>query len=52
MSRNSPEKRKELKTMNTIAEFTIIGRVGDIREVGSTLRVNVASSSSRHYAAR
>ena len=30
--------------MNTIAEFTIIGRVGDIREVGSTLRVNVASS--------
>jgi len=33
--------------MNTIAEFTIIGRVGDIREVGSTLRVNVASSHSR-----
>ena len=33
--------------MNTIAEFTIIGRVGDIREVGSTLRVNVASSFSR-----
>ena len=33
--------------MNTIAEFTIIGRVGDIREVGSTLRVNVASNFSR-----
>ena len=33
--------------MNTIAEFTIIGRVGDIREVGSTLRVKVASSHSR-----
>ena len=33
--------------MNTIAEFTIIGRVGEIREVGSTLRVSVASSFSR-----
>jgi single-strand DNA-binding protein len=33
--------------MNTIAEFTIIGRVGEIRQVGSTLRVSVASSFSR-----
>ena len=33
--------------MNTIAEFTIIGRVGEIRKVGSTLRVSVASSFSR-----
>jgi single-stranded DNA-binding protein len=33
--------------MNTIAEFTIIGRVGEIRQVGTTLRVNIASSFSR-----
>ena len=33
--------------MNTIAEFTIIGRVGEIRQVGPTLRVSVASSFSR-----
>jgi single-strand DNA-binding protein len=33
--------------MNTIAEFTIIGRVGEIRQVGATLRVNIASSYSR-----
>lgn len=33
--------------MSTIAEFTIIGRVGTIKEVGSTLRVSIASSTSR-----
>ena len=33
--------------MSTIAEFTIIGRVGAIKEVGSTLRVSIASSYSR-----
>jgi single-strand DNA-binding protein len=33
--------------MNTIAEFTVIGRVGEIKQVGSTLRVGVASSFSR-----
>jgi single-stranded DNA-binding protein len=33
--------------MNTIAEFTIIGRVGEIKQVGTTLRVNIASSYSR-----
>ena len=33
--------------MNTIAEFTIFGRVGEIKQVGSTLRVSVASSFSR-----
>jgi len=33
--------------MNTIAEFTIIGRVGEIRQVGTTLRVSIASSYSR-----
>jgi single-strand DNA-binding protein len=33
--------------MNTIAEFMIIGRVGEIKRVGPTLRVSVASSSSR-----
>ena len=33
--------------MNTIAEFTIIGRVGEIRQVGATLRVSIASSHSR-----
>ena len=34
--------------MNTIAEFTIIGRVGEIRQVGATLRV----ASPRATAAR
>ena len=33
--------------MNTPAEFTIIGRVGEIKKVGTTLRVSIASSSSR-----
>jgi single-stranded DNA-binding protein len=33
--------------MNTIAEFTIIGRVGEIKTVGTTLRVSIASSHSR-----
>jgi single-stranded DNA-binding protein len=33
--------------MNTIAEFTIIGRVGEIQQVGTTLRVSIASSYSR-----
>ena len=33
--------------MNTIAEFTIIGRVGEIKQVGTTLRVSIASSESR-----
>ena len=33
--------------MNTIEEFTIIGRVGEIREVGTALPVSVASSFSR-----
>jgi single-strand DNA-binding protein len=33
--------------MNTISEFTVIGRVGEIKQVGSTLRVSVASSFSR-----
>jgi single-strand DNA-binding protein len=33
--------------MNTISEFTIIGRVGEIKQVGSTLRVSIASSFSR-----
>jgi single-strand DNA-binding protein len=33
--------------MNTIAEFTIIGRVGEIKQVGTTLRVSIASSFSR-----
>ena len=33
--------------MNTIAEFTIIGRVGEIKQVGTTLRVSIASSYSR-----
>src|SRR5271165_2280245 len=33
--------------MNTIAEFTIIGRVGEIKQIGSTLRVSVASGFSR-----
>jgi single-stranded DNA-binding protein len=32
--------------MSHIAQFTIIGRVGAIKEVGSTLRVTVASSYS------
>ena len=33
--------------MNTIAEFTIIGRVGEIKQVGTTVRVSIASSYSR-----
>jgi single-strand DNA-binding protein len=33
--------------MNAIAEFTIIGRVGEIKEVGTTVRVSIASSYSR-----
>jgi single-strand DNA-binding protein len=33
--------------MNTIAEFTIIGRVGEVRQVGATLRASIASSYSR-----
>jgi single-strand DNA-binding protein len=33
--------------MNTIAEFTIIGRVGEIKQIGTTLRVSIASSYSR-----
>ena len=33
--------------MNMLTEFKLIGRVGEIREVGSTLRVSVASSFSR-----
>src|SRR5208283_5458037 len=41
------ETEKERIPMNTIAEFTIIGRVGEIRQIGSTLRVSVASSFSR-----
>jgi hypothetical protein len=32
--------------MNAIADFTIIGRVGEIKEVGTTVRVSVASSYS------
>jgi single-stranded DNA-binding protein len=48
MSRRPEERLKEgTAPMNTIAEFTIIGRVGDVRHVGSTLRVSVASSFSR-----
>ena len=33
--------------MNMLTEFKLIGRVGEIREVGATLRVSVASSFSR-----
>ncbi|HTO78855.1 MAG TPA: single-stranded DNA-binding protein [Methylocystis sp.] len=33
--------------MNTPAEFTIVGRVGEIKQVGTTLRVSIASSYSR-----
>ena len=33
--------------MSTIAEFTIIGRVRAIKEVGSTLRVSIASNYAR-----
>jgi single-strand DNA-binding protein len=33
--------------VNMLTEFKLIGRVGEIREVGSTLRVSVASSFSR-----
>jgi single-strand DNA-binding protein len=32
--------------MSTIAEFKIIGRVGAIKDVGSTVRVSIASSYS------
>jgi single-stranded DNA-binding protein len=48
--RHEPKARgdgKRNEAMNTIAEFTIIGRVGEIRQVGTTLRVNIASSYSR-----
>jgi hypothetical protein len=48
--RHEPKARgngKRNEAMNTIAEFTIIGRVGEIRQVGTTLRVNIASSHSR-----
>jgi single-strand DNA-binding protein len=48
MSRRPEERLKEgMEPMNTIAEFTVIGRVGEIKQVGSTLRVSVASSFSR-----
>jgi len=47
MSRRPEEMERGTKPMNTIAEFTIIGRVGEIRQVGTTLRVNIASSYSR-----
>ena len=33
--------------MNTIAEFTIIGRVGEIKQVGTTRASSIASSYSR-----
>lgn len=33
--------------MNNLCEFSIIGRIGDIRKVGSTLHVSIASTSSR-----
>jgi single-stranded DNA-binding protein len=39
--------RESFKIMSTIAEFKIIGRVGAIKEVGSTVRVSIASSYSR-----
>src|ERR1700689_1143900 len=48
--RHEPKARgdgKRNEAMNTIAEFTIIGRVGEVRQVGTTLRVNIASSYSR-----
>jgi single-strand DNA-binding protein len=33
--------------MSTIAEFKIIGRVGAIKDVGTTVRVSIASNYSR-----
>jgi single-stranded DNA-binding protein len=39
--------REGFKIMSTIAEFKIIGRVGTIKEVGTTVRVTIASSYSR-----
>ena len=33
--------------MKTFAEFQIIGRVGRIREIGSTLRISIASEYGR-----
>jgi single-strand DNA-binding protein len=36
-----------MNVMNTIAEFTIIGRVGGIKSVGATLRFSIASSFCR-----
>jgi len=47
MSRRPEEMERGMKAMNTIAEFTIIGRVGEIKQVGTTLRVSIASSHSR-----
>ena len=32
--------------MNMIAQFQLIGRIGEVREVGTTLRVSVASAYS------
>src|SRR3984885_11424612 len=48
--RHEPKARgdgKRNEVMNTIAEFTIIGRVGEIKQVGTTVRVSIASSYSR-----
>src|SRR5277367_2156960 len=48
--RHEPKARgdgKRNEAMNTIAEFTIIGRVGEIKQVGTTVRVSIASSYSR-----
>jgi single-strand DNA-binding protein len=47
MSRRPEEMKMRNEAMNTIAEFTIIGRVGEIKQVGTTLRVSIASSFSR-----
>ena len=47
MSQRPEEMEKRNEAMNTIAEFTIIGRVGEIKQVGTTLRVSIASSYSR-----
>jgi single-strand DNA-binding protein len=47
MSRRPEEMKMRNEAMNTIAEFTIIGRVGEIKQVGMTLRVSIASSFSR-----
>ena len=33
--------------MKTVAELTIVGRVGGIKQVGTTVRVSIASSYSR-----